>query len=104
SRIRTGLRVRIAVTIAVIVLVAVIVLGGAVHILVVGNRVSDARAAAADRMDAAVEIYRSTGLLSFDAHTGDSALPDTLRDAVSRDGSSATLVRGGRVRTVWAAA
>lgn len=103
ARVRTGLRVRIAVTITVIVLAAVIVLGGAVHLLVVANRVSDARAAAAGRIDAAVEIFQSTGLRSFDAKANDPALPGELRAAVRRDGSHATLVRGQRVRTVWAA-
>lgn len=102
GRVRTGLRVRIAATIAAIVLVAVAALGVAVHLLVVSNRVSDARTAAAERMNAAVEIYRSTGLLSFDAKA-DAPLPDSLRKAVRHDGSHATLVRGHRVRTVWAA-
>ncbi len=86
-----------------IVLAAVVVLGAAVHYLVVANRVSDARAAAAGRIEAAVEIYQSTGLLSFDAKADDGALPDELRAAVRRDGAHGTLVRGQRVRTVWAA-
>src|SRR5699024_9299324 len=93
----------IAVTIAIIVLVAVALFGVGVHLLVVSNRVSDARAAAAERIDAAVEIYDSTGLLSFDAEADDPTLPDELREAVNSDGARATLVRGQQTRTVWAA-
>jgi len=95
---------QIALTIAIIVLIAVLVFGGAVHVLVVANRVSDARSAAAERIDAAVEIYQSTGLLSFDAEKDDPALPGEVREAVRDDGARATLVRGQQVRTLWAAA
>lgn len=102
-KVRSGLRLRIAATIAGIVLVAVAGLGVAVHFLVVANRVSEARAAADERLHAALEIYRSNGLLSFDAHVDEPALPAELRASIARNGDRGTLVRGDSVRTVWAA-
>ncbi len=102
-RLRTGLRLRIAATIAGIVLVAVAGLGVAVHLLVVANRVSDARDAASQRLLAAMNIYSSTGLLAFDARVDDPSLPRELRGTLVHPGSRGTLVRGGSVRDVWAA-
>ncbi len=100
---RIGLQLRIAATIACIVVVAVAALGVAVHLLVVTNRVSDARAAADERLHAAMDIYASTGLLSFDARVDDRSVPDALRASLAGNGSRATLVRGGGVREILAA-
>lgn len=103
ARARTGLRWRIAATIAGIVVVSVAALGLAVHLLVVENQVREARTAADGRISAAIEIYRATGLLSFDASVDDPAVPAELRAAVAADGSHATLVTGFGTRDVWAA-
>lgn len=101
---RPGLRVRIAVTITLVVLVAVVGLGLAVHWLLVLDRVDQQRTAAAQRVEVAAQVYRRTGLLSFDARVDDPRLPASVRAAVRRDGSRATLVTGGSTRTLWAAA
>ena len=103
SRFRTGLRLRIAASIVCIVSLAVVGLGIAVHVLVVRARVEQARADAEATIAAAVQIYGRTGLLSFDARVDAPSLPPELRAAVRRDGSRATLVRGGSTREVWAA-
>jgi signal transduction histidine kinase len=102
-RLRTGLRVRIAVTIAGIVLVAVAGLAVAMHQIVVTSRVSQARSAADEQMHAALAIYSSTRLLSFDARVDDPSVPRELATELTRNGDRGTLVRGGRVREVWAA-
>lgn len=102
-RLRTGIRLRITTTIVSIVLVAVAALGVAVHFLIIENRVHEARTAADERMQAAVEIYASTGLLSFDARVDDPSVPGALRDSLRGDGSRATFVSGGATREVWAA-
>lgn len=102
--IRTGLRLRIAVSIVACVLLAVAGLGVAVHLLVTRARVDEARTEAQDRIAAAAEIYERTGLLSFDATVDDRSVPGELRAAVRQDHTQATLVRGGSIRDVWAAA
>lgn len=101
--IRTGLRLRIAATIAGIVLVAVTGLGLAVHFLLVADRIGAARTSADQRIQAAVEIYDRTGLLSFDTRLDDPGVPAQLRDVVTRSGERGTLVEGGSTRTLWAA-
>ncbi|WP_375426662.1 ATP-binding protein [uncultured Friedmanniella sp.] len=100
---RSGLRLRIAATIAGLVVVTVAVLGVGVHLLVVENRVRQARAAADERLQAALQIRAATGLLSFDARVNDPSVPAELRSAVARDGARATLVSGGSTRRIWAA-
>lgn len=99
-----GLRVRITATIAGIVVVAVAALTLAVHFLVVQNRIDQQRQSAADQLNAAVEIYRETGLLSFDARLNDPALPAELRGALVRDDARGTYLSGRGTRQVWAAA
>ncbi len=103
GRRRTGLRLRIATTIAGLVVVTVTALGVGVHLLVVENRVREARTATDERLQAALQIRTATGLLSFDAHLDDPTLPAELRDAVVRNGSRATLVTGRSTRRIWAA-
>ena len=100
---RTGLRLRIAATIAGLVVVTVAALGVGVHLLVVENRVREARVAADERLQAALEIRAATGLLSFDARLDDPGVPAELMAALARDGSRATLVSGRGTRTIWAA-
>ncbi|GAB3659942.1 HAMP domain-containing sensor histidine kinase [Nocardioides korecus] len=100
---RTGLRLRIAVVITLIVLLAVTGLGVAVHALLVLDRVQQARSGASERIAVAAQVYRRTGLLSFDARVGDRGVPSALLAAVRRDGARATLVTGSGTRTVWAA-
>ncbi|HEY0237028.1 MAG TPA: HAMP domain-containing sensor histidine kinase [Friedmanniella sp.] len=102
-RFRTGLRLRIAATIASLVVLTVAALGVGVHLLVVQDRVQEARTTADQQLDAALQIRAATGLLSFDARVDDPALPAVLRAAVARDGARATLVTGGRTRQIWAA-
>lgn len=102
-RLHPGLRLRIAATIALIVLAAVVAVGIAVHLLVVRTRVADARTSADDRLHAAMQIYRSTGLLSFDARVDDRSVPRVLTSSLRSDGARATLVRGGSIREIWAA-
>ncbi|MGI8459352.1 MAG: ATP-binding protein [Propionibacteriaceae bacterium] len=101
--VRTGLRLRIAATIATIVVVAVTGLGLAVHVLIIENRVHEARTAADERLHAAVEIYDSTGLLSFDAQVDDPDVPRELRDSLREDGARGTYITGGSTRELWAA-
>ena len=103
ARLRTGLRLRIAATIAGIVVLAVGGLGVAVHYLLVLERVDQARADADRQVLTAAQIYRRTGLLSFDATLDDPAVPAELRAAVRRPGARSTLVEGSGTRTVWAA-
>lgn len=102
-RARGSLQARIALAVTAVVLVAVVALGTAVHLLVVRDRIDEARAAADDRVAAAMEIYRERGLLSFDATTGRDGVPAALLRAVRVDGDRATLVEGGGERRVWAA-
>ena len=97
------MRLRIAVVITAIVLLAVTGLGVSVHALLVLDRVQEARSGAAERVAVAAQVYRRTGLLSFDATIGDRRVPPALRAAVRREGARATLVTGSGTRTVWAA-
>lgn len=100
---RPGIRLRITTTIVSIVLVAVAALGVAVHFLIIDNRVHEARTAADERMQAAVEIYEATGLLSFDARVDDPSVPTELQSSLGGNGSRGTFVSGGRTREVWSA-
>lgn len=99
----TGLRVQIAATIAGIVIAALAVVIVAVHLLLVENRIAQQRGVADTDLVAAQAIYRSTGLLSFDARIDDPAVPAELRRALSRNGSHGTVITGGAVRDLWAA-
>lgn len=103
NRIRTSLRVRISATIAVIVVAAVAVLAVAVHLIVVQSRISQQRASADQQVQTAIGIYRTTGLLSFDAKVDDPRVPHGLRDKLNDDGARATSVTGGSTRQLWAA-
>ena len=100
---RPGLRLRITAGIAAIALVAVAALSGTVHVLVLQNRINAQRTAATQQVEAAIEIYRATGLLSFGATIDDPHVPAPLRAAVSADGARATDVSGGATRQLWAA-
>ncbi|GGF42268.1 sensor protein CseC [Marmoricola endophyticus] len=104
GRSRRGLQLRIAATVAGIVLLAVAALGLAVHQMVVLDRVRQSRDTADAQIAAAVDVYRRTRLLSFDASLDDTRLPAELRRAVRSSGDRGTLVTGGRTRVVWAAA
>jgi hypothetical protein len=99
----TGLRVRIAATIACIVIAAVALMSLTVHVLIVRNRIDQQRQAADTNLVAAMGIYRSTGLLSFDARLNDPGVPTDLRAALTRDGAHGTQLRGGSTRDLWAA-
>ncbi len=94
---------RIATTFAVIVLVTVGGFGVSVHALLVLDHVDQKRSGADRQLQAAMQIYRRTGLLSFDARADAPSVPADLRAAVRRDGARATLVTGDSNRTVWAA-
>lgn len=100
---RAGLRPRIIAGIAAIALVAVATLSVTVHVLVLQNRINAQRAAAGQEVDAAIEIYRATGLLSFGATIDNASVPADLQAAVQVDGARATAVSGGTTRQLWAA-
>ncbi len=100
---RLGLRFRITAGIAAIALVSITALGIAVHLLVLQNRIDAQRAAATMQVNAAIEVYQATALLSFGANVNDPAVPTELQSAVRDDGSRATEVSGGSVRQLWAA-
>jgi two-component system, OmpR family, sensor histidine kinase MtrB len=98
-----GLRLRIAATITCIVIAAVAILTLTVHFLVVQNRINQQRATADDNLQAAMAIYRSVGLLSFDVKPDDPAVPAELRNALKRNGAHGTYVEGSGTRDLWAA-
>jgi signal transduction histidine kinase len=98
-----SLRVRIAATIACIVVAAVAILTLTVHFLMVQNRVAQERAAADANIVAAMGIYSSTGLRSFDAQLNDPRLPARLRSDLTHEGAHGTDVSGRSVRELWAA-
>lgn len=102
-RIRTSLRVRISATIAIIVVAAVAVLAIGVHLIVVQSRITEQRSSADQQVQTAIGVYRSTGLLSFDAKIDDPQIPEKLHAELSHDNSRATLVTGGSTRHLWAA-
>lgn len=101
-RIRTSLRVRISATIAIIVVAAVAVLAIGVHLIVVQSRIAEQRSSADQQVQTAIGVYRSTGLLSFDAKIDDPKVPQKLRDELHNDGARATSVTGGSTRHLWA--
>ncbi|WP_066931626.1 sensor histidine kinase [Streptomyces sp. NBRC 110611] len=97
-----GIRGRIALAISGMTALAAVVLGIAVHHIAGAERERAARAAADDRLSAALQIYERAGTPVLGAQLDDMTLPLPLREAVFK-GRSGTYVSGGEDPRVWAA-